>query len=352
MATRNMPLLLRAGVFKPAFTLEYAQAAADTLFLERAAVVDAVGGLVAGAGRVGAQVGVGGSRGQAVLLLTGGRTGPGAGSDQRAVLGRAAGLALKGDGLALHLGASATWLFRVPGDGAGRALTVSEQPELMIDDASPSLSTGAIAARGAWAAGAELGLGLGRLWAQGEAYRLAVQRPGAGRGALLRVVRAGGLRAVRAAARLGRRLRRLGAAQAGGARSRRGPLGHAGGRRAPVGAGAERRRGAGRAAAGLDRGADLVPGRPAAAVAGVRGGGGHRGRGAAPAAGGGRTGSGGVLRAGLAASGRSENPPRPQRPKGTKVFWFFFSKKNRFFFFSRRSAPTAPRAAVRGPCSR
>ncbi len=180
MATRNMPLLLRAGVFKPAFTLEYAQAAADTLFLERAAVVDAVGGLVAGAGRVGAQVGVGGSRGQAVLLLTGGRTGPGAGSDQRAVLGRAAGLALKGDGLALHLGASATWLFRVPGDGAGRALTVSEQPELMIDDASPSLSTGAIAARGAWAAGAELGLGLGRLWAQGEAYRLAVQRPGLG----------------------------------------------------------------------------------------------------------------------------------------------------------------------------
>ena len=40
-----------------AFTLEYAQSGADILFLERASIVNIVGGLVAGGSRVGSQVG-------------------------------------------------------------------------------------------------------------------------------------------------------------------------------------------------------------------------------------------------------------------------------------------------------
>ncbi len=182
------PFVVRAGVFKPAFTLEFAQSAADLLFLERASIVNIVGGLVAGAGRVGGQVGATGERWFAAALLTGGTTGPGAQSDQRAVLGRVAGLAIKTDGIALHLGASGTWLFRAPRGGDGRrSLELSDQPELEVEEADPSLSTGRIAARGARMGGVEAGLGWGRLWMQGEWYGIGVDRghadrsgPGAG----------------------------------------------------------------------------------------------------------------------------------------------------------------------------
>lgn len=171
------PFFVRAGVFKPAFTLEYAQSAADTLFLERASIVNVVGGLVAGPGRVGAQLGASGERWYATALLTGGRTGPGARSDQRAVLGRAAGLVVKTDDVALHLGLSGGWLYQAPRSGAGgRSLSFSDQSEVQIDRTSPSLATGSVAAKGARIGGVELGLGWGRLWAQAEWYGIGIDR--------------------------------------------------------------------------------------------------------------------------------------------------------------------------------
>lgn len=69
------PFVVRAGIYKWAFTLEYSQSAADLLFLERASIVNILGGLVAGAGRVGGQVGAGGDRWFAAAFWTGGRTG-------------------------------------------------------------------------------------------------------------------------------------------------------------------------------------------------------------------------------------------------------------------------------------
>jgi phosphate-selective porin OprO/OprP len=180
------PFVFRAGVFKPSFTLEYAQSAADVLFLERATIVNIVGGLVAGPGRVGGQVGATGDRWFAAAWLTGGQTGHGANSEQRAVLGRAAVLAVKTDAVSVHLGASGAWLYHPPhpGDG-GESLSFSGQPELQIDDVDASLSTGRIAARGARMGGVEAGLGWGRLWAQGELYGIDVQRPGGDRSGLL-----------------------------------------------------------------------------------------------------------------------------------------------------------------------
>ena len=176
------PFVIRAGVFKPAFTLEYAQSAADILFLERASIVDIVGGLVAGADRVGGQIGAGGKRWFAAALLTGGQTGPGARSDQRAALARAAGLVIKTDDLAMHVGVSGAWLYRVPrSDGDEHTLTFSDQPELQVDNVDPSLSTGSISASGAKLGGVELGLGWNRLWLQGEWYGIAVDGGSAGR---------------------------------------------------------------------------------------------------------------------------------------------------------------------------
>ena len=175
------PFTVRAGVFKPSFTLEFSQAAGDLLFLERASIVNIVGGLVGGAGRVGAQVQATGERWFATTLVTGGLTGQGARSDQRAVLARAAGLAVKTDDLLLHLGASGAWLYQVAKSDSGRrTLSFSNQPELNLDDVGSSLSTGSLAARGARLGGVEAGLGWGRLWLQGEWYGIGVDRTGSG----------------------------------------------------------------------------------------------------------------------------------------------------------------------------
>ncbi len=175
------PFVVRAGIFKPAFTLEYAQSAADILFLERASIVNIVGGLVAGAGRTGAQIGASGDRWFAAGFLTGGTTGPGAQSDQRAILGRVAGLAIKTDNVSLHLGASGAWLYQVSRSGDGQhALSFSDQPELQIDSVDASLSTGALNATGARMGGFEAGLSWNRLWVQGEWYGLRTDISGGG----------------------------------------------------------------------------------------------------------------------------------------------------------------------------
>lgn len=172
------PFTVSAGVFKPSFTLEYAQSAADLLFLERASIVNIVGGLVGGGGRVVlGQAGASGDRWFVTTLVTSGTVGPGAQSDQRAFLGRAAGLIVKTDALALHLGFSGAWVFQPPRAGDhGPALSFSDQPELQIDNAAASLSTGAIAAHGAEMGGVETGLAWGRLWMQGEWYGIGVDR--------------------------------------------------------------------------------------------------------------------------------------------------------------------------------
>lgn len=175
------PFVVRGGIYKWAFTLEYAQSAADLLFLERASIVNILGGLVAGAGRVGAQVGAGGERWFAAAFFTTGRTGLGANSDQRAVLGRAAGLAVKTGDVSLHLGASGAWLYQPPRNEAGRrTLSFSDQTELQIDRADSSLSSGSIAASGMRFGGLEAGLGWKRLWLQGEWYGATVDRSGEG----------------------------------------------------------------------------------------------------------------------------------------------------------------------------
>jgi hypothetical protein len=171
------PFVIRGGVYKWPFTLEDSQSAADILFLDRASIVNIVGGLVAGANRVGGQFGAARERWFAAVFQTGGRTGPGARPAQRALLVRAAGLVIKTDNAALHLGASGAWLYRVPSSGGGvHALDLSNQPELQIDKVPPSLSTGPIAAQSALIGGPEVGLSWDRLWLQSEWYGIRVER--------------------------------------------------------------------------------------------------------------------------------------------------------------------------------
>jgi phosphate-selective porin OprO and OprP len=179
------PFIIRGGVYKWPFTLEDSQSGADILFLERASIIRIVTSLVAGSDRVGGQLGAARERWFVAVFQTGGRTGPNARSDQRALLARAADLLIKTDNTVLHLGASVAWLYRVPSSGDGsHTLTLSDQPELQIDKVTPSLSTGPIAAQRAVMGGPEVGLSWDRLWLQSEWYGIRIERSPSSAGSL------------------------------------------------------------------------------------------------------------------------------------------------------------------------
>ena len=176
------PFTLTGGVFKSHFSLEEMTSSADILFLERAAIVSAASGLAAGSGRTGVQVHARGERWLASVALTGGETGPGSDSGQRGATARVAGLVARGEGFALHLGFSGALSWRPPREDGEPTVSIGSRPELALDRWDSPVATGGIAARRARTAGIEAGVGLGRLWAQGEAYRIEVDRarPGGG----------------------------------------------------------------------------------------------------------------------------------------------------------------------------
>lgn len=180
------PLAFTAGVFKPSFGLESMQGAGDTLFLERASISTLTRDIAAGIGRQAVQARASGPRYHAAVSLTAGTAGPGQDGDQRAVVARVAGLALHAPGATLHLGVSGEYVFR-PQRNAGRtpSLTLSDQPELQIDDVPEPLSTGPVATRRAAALGPEAAIAAGRLFAQAEYYEVLLdQRTDAGGGTL------------------------------------------------------------------------------------------------------------------------------------------------------------------------
>ena len=172
------PLTLTGGVFKQQFSLEEMQSSGDTLFLERAAVVTAAAGLAAESSRVGVQAKASGGLWLVSAALTGGKTGPGSDSGQRGAAARVAGLPVKSGDLTVNLGLSGAVSWRPPREDGATVVALSERPELAVDRWSSPLDTGAIKARRARTGGVEAGLGLGRFWAQAEAYGIEVDRAG------------------------------------------------------------------------------------------------------------------------------------------------------------------------------
>ena len=179
------PLTLTAGVFKTDFSLESMQAAGDLLMLERASIVTVTRNLAAGIAREGLEARVNGDRYNAAIAITAGRAGPGRDGNQRAVVGRAAGLLLDGP-VTLHAGLSGEWVFHPPRP-AGRSptLSLSDGTELRVDDAPASLDTRAISATSGGAFGPEAGLAWRGLWLQAEYYQLRIN-PAATTGATAR----------------------------------------------------------------------------------------------------------------------------------------------------------------------
>ena len=178
------PFALTVGVFKVNYSLEYMQSAGDLLFLERASIVSIASDLAAGIHREGIQLQADGDRYIVSLAGTAGTPGPGRDGDQRAIVGRAAGLAYRTSELAIHTGVSGEWVFRPANDiGRPEEVSFSDQTELAVDKVTPSLSTGRFATRSAGAFGPELGAAWNRLWVQGEYYALVVNQQASAGGA-------------------------------------------------------------------------------------------------------------------------------------------------------------------------
>lgn len=179
------PFRFTAGVFKIDFGLESTQSAGDTLFLERNSISTVTRNLAAGIRREGIQVQADGERWNVAIAGTAGQAGPPDDGGQRAIVARAAGLPVKTGDLAVHLGVSGEWVFDPRRGGNLREVSFSDREQLQIDNAAPSLSTGAIRARSAGAVGPEFGLTWRRLWLQAEYYGLIANRSASAGGGTL-----------------------------------------------------------------------------------------------------------------------------------------------------------------------
>lgn len=172
------------GVFEASYSLLQSRSARHLLFLERPAATEVASDLAAGSGRVGAEIRAHGERWFASAALTGGRTGPGEDSGQRGAVARLSALPVRSETVTVHLGVSGGWSFRpARGEDGRRSVDLSDSGELNVDRRS-TLDPGAIPARGAWSLGPEIAVAWGRLLAQAEGYRVAVNRAGADGGRL------------------------------------------------------------------------------------------------------------------------------------------------------------------------
>lgn len=172
---------IRGGAFAPSAGLDDSTSASDLLFLERGAATELARGVAGGDGRIGLGVTNGGERWFGSLALTGAVAGQAASYDeQSAIVGRLAGLALKNDHVALHLGANFTSLLGLPDSTSGAgddSVRLQERPELRVDG-TRLVDTGALNADGLSILGGEIGLHAGRLLLTGEITQFEIERTG------------------------------------------------------------------------------------------------------------------------------------------------------------------------------
>ena len=182
------PWAFRIGAFPPAAGLEDSTSAADTMFLERNSPADVVRNLAGGDGRDAAGITYATDRVFGSAVLTGGKV---ADSnlyfdEQQAVVARFSGIVYSDPDTKVLLSGAGTDVFRGPdaaaGPGSARNITLSDPPEVNIDDNSTKLvSTGAINADSAWAWGVEGAAQWRSLFAQGGYFGYGIDQRTAGK---------------------------------------------------------------------------------------------------------------------------------------------------------------------------
>jgi phosphate-selective porin OprO/OprP len=154
-------LAVRIGAFAPSAGLEDNTGAADTMFLERNSPSDLARNIAGGDGRTGIGVIYTGERLYGALTLTGDKIqDSGVFDEQQALLGRLSGLVYSDDDTKLVLSGNGTYVFKVAdtaaGPGAVRSITLSDPPELTVDNTGTKLvSSGALNAENVWEWGLE-----------------------------------------------------------------------------------------------------------------------------------------------------------------------------------------------------
>ncbi len=177
------PLTLTAGYFKPWLTLQDSMSSNDFFFLERPSIVEASRNIVAGDARSSAGARWVGDRYFIASYLTGAPYGsqstlPAQPQQTGATL-RVAGRPVATGDWDVHAGFSASDAFRIQRTSAGQTLTVSDRPELRIDN-NTLVSTGALNARSAYTYGPEFALRWRNFLLQGEYITIGVDRTNGG----------------------------------------------------------------------------------------------------------------------------------------------------------------------------
>ncbi len=138
------PVHFRIGAFPPSESFDDTTSASDLLFLERAQPTDVARGIAGSDGRDAFQAFAYGDSYFASVAYTGSAVGAtGQFDEQQALVGRAAWRAIASDDVNLAIGSDFSYVFRIPDIAAGansaHAFSLSERPELNVDDNSIKL---------------------------------------------------------------------------------------------------------------------------------------------------------------------------------------------------------------------
>jgi phosphate-selective porin OprO/OprP len=179
------PFGVRVGAFPPSASLEDNTSPADTPFLERNSPADVARNIAGGDGRDALAVFYAGDRFYGSFAYTGDKIGDSAVFDeQQALLGRLSYLLYSADDVKAVASTNGSYVFKIADTAAGanaaRAITLSDPPELTVDDAGTKLiSTGSLNAESVGQWGVEGALQWQNLFTQAGYFGYDVDQRGA-----------------------------------------------------------------------------------------------------------------------------------------------------------------------------
>jgi phosphate-selective porin OprO/OprP len=178
------PFAVRIGAFPPSAGLEDNTGSPDTIFLERNSPSDMARNIAGGDGRDGIGIIYSGDRWYGALTYTGDKIqDAGVFDEQQALVGRLSNLAFSSDDTKVVVSANGTYVFKVAdtaaGMGAPRTITLSDPPELTVDNTGTKLvSTGALNAEDVWQWGVESAVQWQNVYAQAGYFGFGVDLRG------------------------------------------------------------------------------------------------------------------------------------------------------------------------------
>jgi phosphate-selective porin OprO/OprP len=176
------PVHFRVGAFPPSESFDDTTSAADLLFLERAQPTDLARGIAGSDGRDAFQAFAYGDQYFASVAYTGSLVGStGQFDEQQAVVGRAAYRPIASEDANFAFGSDFTYVVKLPDSIAGvnspHAFSLSERPELNVDDISTRLiSSGSIDASHVFEWGGEVAGNYHNFYGQGGYFGFDIDR--------------------------------------------------------------------------------------------------------------------------------------------------------------------------------